>query len=88
MSESAYKSIIDDYLTDQLTVDEFINLFMNQWKYDRENDSLDPKFGRLIDRLFTSCDCYDENPEGEFEISEKELKNEIQLLAYIWWGWV
>lgn len=86
MSESAYRSVIDSYLNHRLTVDEFIDSFMTQWKNDREYNSFDPRFRRLIDRLFTSCDCYHEDPKGEFEISEIELKNEVELLNYIWWG--
>jgi hypothetical protein len=85
MSESAYRLIIEDYLNHQLTVNEFIDSFMKQWKQDRENESFDPRFRQLIDRLFTSCDCYDEEPEEEFEISETELKNEVRLLRSIWW---
>lgn len=86
MPETTYKVLIDSYLSHRLTVDEFINSFMKQWKNDREYDSFDPRFRRLIDRLFTSCDCYCENPETPFQLSEIELKNEIQLLRHIWWG--
>lgn len=86
MSESAYRSIIGGYLNHGLTVDEFVNSYIIQWKQDREYDSFDPRFRRLIDRLFTSCDCYHKDSEGAFEISETELKNEVQLLTHIWWG--
>ena len=39
-----------------------------------------------MDRLFTSCDCYRPDPEGPIEISEEELRREILLFRYIWWG--
>lgn len=85
MSESAYKSIIYQYLNHQLPVDEFIDLYMQQWKLDRDNTSADPRFRRLINRIFTSCDCYRETPEAAYEIDEKELRDEIDLFSYIWW---
>ena len=44
------------------------------------------RFGRLMDRLFTSCDCYRPDPEGPLEISEEELRRELSLFRYIWWG--
>lgn len=86
MSELMYRTRMYDYLHHGLTVDKFIKEFTNQWKHDREDHSFDPRFPRLIDRLFTSCDCYCEDPKGEFELSEMELKKEIQLLTYLWWG--
>ena len=44
------------------------------------------RFDRLMDRLFTSCDCYWPDPEGPIEISEEELRRELSLFRYIWWG--
>jgi len=44
------------------------------------------RFGRLMDRVFTSCDCYRPDPEGPIEISEAELRRELSLFRYIWWG--
>ncbi|SFF31579.1 colicin immunity domain-containing protein [Spirosoma endophyticum] len=85
MSELAYKSIIYQFLNHKLTVEEFIDLYMQQWKSDRDDISLDPRFRRLIDRVFTSCDCYREAPKTAYEIDEKDLRNEIDLLSYIWW---
>ena len=87
MTEDKYKKILDDYLTDKSSVDDFIDRFMNQWKTDREkNEDNDSRFQRLIDRIFTTCDCYSPTPEGQFEIDEKQLRNEIGLLTHIWFG--
>jgi|GEM_PF-5031778 len=87
MTEQKYKSLIDAYLNGDIKVEEFINAYFEQWRHDRDNKiDNDKKFQRLINRLFTSCDCYSDNPQGQTEISELELKNEIRLLTHIWWG--
>jgi hypothetical protein len=87
MTEDKYKKIFDDYLTDKSSVDTFVEIFMNQWKEDRDNnENNDSRFRRLIDRVFTSCDCYSATPEGQFQIDEKQLKEEVGLLTYIWFG--
>lgn len=87
MTESAYKFIIDQYLQGNLNVDQFIEEFMEKWKHDRDiNTIYDQRFQRLIDRLFTSCDCYSPDPERKYELSEQQLKNEISLLRHIWFG--
>jgi hypothetical protein len=87
MTENKYKKIFDDYLTDKLDVENFIERFMTQWKTDRDgNKNNDQRFQRLIDRIFTSCDCYSATPEGQFEINEKQLKDEVGVLLHIWFG--
>jgi hypothetical protein len=89
MAESTYKHILDQFLTQQVDVNTFIDQYFAQWKSDRDTGkavSYDPKFQRMIGRIFTSCDCYDEKPEMPQEISEEQLRQEIDLLRYIWWG--
>jgi hypothetical protein len=87
MTEDKYKKLFDDYLTDKSGVDDFIDRFMNQWRADREKkEDNDSRFQRLIDRVFTSCDCYSATPEGQFEMDEKQLKDEVGLLTHIWFG--
>lgn len=87
MAEEDYKAILDGYLEKRIEVNDFVNSFMNQWRIDRDANTLfDNKFQRLIDRLFTSCDCYSEKPEHQIEISENELRNEVDLLRHIWFG--
>ena len=88
MSELSYKIIIDKYLNDKCSTDEFINSYYNQWRKDRDDETMktfDPKFQRLIDRIFTSCDCY-KHPLKSIRISESELKNELRTLSHIWFG--
>ncbi|NML65039.1 hypothetical protein HHL22_07455 [Hymenobacter sp. RP-2-7] len=86
MSEQAYQHVVTRFLKYQSGVDEFINEFMQLWKTDRNLATLDPRFRRLIDRLFTSCDCYRPEPLEAHEISEEELRSEVALLSYIWWS--
>ncbi|GAA4339257.1 hypothetical protein GCM10023149_49840 [Mucilaginibacter gynuensis] len=89
MDETKYKDLIDMFLSQQIDVNMFINKYFVKWKNDRDNGNIaayDPKFQRIIDRVFTSCDCYTEKPEHPHEISEEELRLEIDLLRHIWWG--
>lgn len=87
MTEDKYKKIFEGYLTDKLDVDTFVERFMNQWRGDRDrSEKNDSRFQRLIDRIFTSCDCYSATQEGQFEINEKQLKDEVGLLTHIWFG--
>ena len=43
----------------------------------------DVRFGQMVDRLFTSCDCCDEHPEGLFELFEAMLRSEVALFHHI-----
>lgn len=82
-----YKNIINDYLTGQNDVAQFVRRFMDQWRTDRDAGTRkDPIFQRLLDRIFTSCDCYSDQPESEFEIDGQTLKQEVSLLSHIWYG--
>lgn len=89
MPEDKYKLIFHKYLSNSYDVDKFIEAFYEEWRLDRDDGtsiSYDTKFQRLMDRIFTSCDCYTKNPLKTHEITEQELRNEVQLLSYIWWG--
>ncbi len=87
MTGNIYKLLIEKYLNKGSSVEEFIESYFRQWRHDRDNQiTHDLKFQRLIDRVFTSCDCYSDNPQGPCEISEKELRDELGLLSHIWWG--
>ncbi|WP_375437681.1 hypothetical protein [uncultured Hymenobacter sp.] len=95
MAEADYQQLMTAYLSRQTTVDEFITSFMAQWRQDRdhtekvfeEGEQMSAvRFRRLMNRLFTSCDCSDKSPVGPFEITEEALRNEVALFAYICWG--
>jgi hypothetical protein len=94
MNEEDYKPVLAAYLGRRLTVDEYITAFLKQWKCDRDEawgkplpeESPKPaRFHELMNRLFTSCDCYDEHPEATHEISEDELRQEVQLFYQRMW---
>jgi len=85
--EKSYQPIFDDYLSGKDSTEAFIQRFMTKWRVDRDADTqYNGKFQRLIDRIFTSCDCFSETPSNSYEISEKELRQEISLLRHIWFG--
>lgn len=93
--QAVYKRFIDSYLAKKTDVEGYIQTFMDRWKQDRDRESERPwlnptpeasRFGRLTDRLFTSCDCYRPVPAGPIEISEETLRLELTLFRYIWWG--
>jgi len=88
MPESTYKEIIDKFLSNRTSVDAFIDAYFQLWRADRDSGTMeayDDRFQRLINRVFTSCDCYAEIPEQSHEVSEIELRNELALLRHIWW---
>lgn len=87
MSESQYQELFQKYLNGNISNEIFVRSFEKQWVEDRDNKvKYDCRFQRIIDRIFSSCDCYSENPEGPFEINEKQLKEEVDLLNHIWFG--
>ncbi len=87
MEEDIYRRIIDNYLSNKLDVVKFVDQFIHQWRRDRSaNVKNDSRFQRLINSIFTSCDCYASKPEIHYEIDEKQLKEEVVLLRYIWYG--
>ena len=87
MKADIYKRIIDNYLADKLDVIKFIERYVNQWRRDKSvklyNDS---RFQWLINRIFTSCNCYAAKPESQFEIDEKQLREEVGKFRNIWYG--
>jgi hypothetical protein len=62
-------------------------LIFGQQRDNGASENYDIRFQRIINRIFTSCDSYSEDPQQQlYEISETELRNELDLLRYIWWG--
>ena len=95
MDQKDYKPILAAYLGNRLTVEEYITAFMKQWKRDcddawgkplPEESPRQKQFHEMMNRLFTSGDCYDEHPEASHEISEEELRQEVQLFYHRLWG--
>ncbi len=87
MLELRYKELMDRFINEKIGVDEYIGNLMDMWKQDRgQGVQHDPRFGRMIDRVFTSTDCYNPDPKDTLEITADQLKEEVRLLSYIWWG--
>lgn len=84
MFEENYQRIMFRFLRHQSTVNEFVEEFMTRWKLDRDAPVQDEKFRDMIDRLFTSCDCYRPSPLEAWEISEEELRAEVKKLSPAW----
>ena len=85
MAESNYKQVIGQFLTREADVQTFVDQYFALWKSDPDHENNDNRFQRLVNRIFTSCDCYAAIPENSLEITEDELRQEVALLHYIWW---
>lgn len=90
-SDRSYLQVVQDFLQGRLLVDDFIRDFMGLWRADRDaewkslesssaaaNQSSD--FSSALDQAFTACDCFSHEPANEFEISEAQLRRELQGL--------
>ncbi|TXF89582.1 hypothetical protein FUA23_10300 [Neolewinella aurantiaca] len=70
----------------QIPIGEFEKGFAEKWRRDRdEKTSYDPRFHRLIDRVFTSLDVCDD-PEIDPAFDEDRLREEVALLTHVWFG--
>lgn len=90
-NERIYLQVVQSFLQGQLPVDAFVREFMNQWRQDRDADwkllegastsALQAnEFSAALAQAFTACDCYSHEPNNEFEISETQLRLELQGL--------
>ena len=90
-SERIYIHVVQRFLQGQLPVEDFVRDFMQLWRDDRDAEwkSLERSsiasiqygdFSRALDQAFTACDCFSHEPSTEFEISESQLRHEIQGL--------
>ncbi|WP_421131803.1 colicin immunity domain-containing protein [Alteromonas sp. A079] len=87
--EDEFKVLVESFIENKVSADQFMTSFMNLWRETRDSGVLnecDPRLGRILDRMFTSCDAYDPAPEGPFEISAVQFKEEIKDMAYLCWG--
>jgi hypothetical protein len=87
--EDEFKSLVRNFIEDKLSADEFMTSFIALWCENRDSGALynsDARLGRLLDRMFTSCDAYEAVPDGPSEIDSVQFKLEIQDMAYLCWG--
>lgn len=80
-----YCSIMEDFINDRITGQEFQIKFFEIWRFDRDNECFlerkenFQKFSELMDEVFIDCDLFELCPEGELEISEYELKRRVKI---------
>ena len=90
-NKRSYLQVVDAFLQSQVSVDDFVRAFMYQWREDRdaewallEQASSSPvqsdEFVAAVDQAFAACDCFSHEPSNEFEISEAQLRFELQGL--------
>ena len=92
-----YINLAKDFLADQITADDFSYSFMAIYEgitrklgQMKRNESLElanflkpsrPELGRLLARIYDSCDSFSPDPEVDIAMSdEKELKDCAQIL--------
>ena len=94
-----YIELAKDFLADQITADDFSYSFMaiyegigeklGQMKIEESLElanffkSSRPELGKLLARIYGSCDSYSPDPEVDIAMSdEKELKDYAQILLF------
>ena len=81
--ELPYKILIDNLISEKISIDGFVTDFMNQWRIDKDNITyFDTHFQRIINYIYSICGNYLDG----FETTQSSLINEIKLLRYIGWG--
>ena len=90
--ENEYRSLVSKYMSRQIDASGFVDQYFALWKRDRDAEwqhigrgrAPDPDEQSLCDSLdliFSACDCYCDRPEGPYEISETQFREEV---AAVW----
>ena len=90
MAETAYQALIRSCLRNEISIDSFVERFSEIWRSDRDSGEMTVyciQFQRLIDRVFTNCDCLAPTPESATDMDEDAFRTELQLMYEIWWGY-
>ena len=97
-NENVYRELIRDFLSQQIDAIIFVEKFIAQWKHDRDkqfeeiNKGIEPSeteeelSDKLLDQIFTACDCYNPKPEEKYELNDEQLFIEVKKLASNYWG--
>ncbi|MES9684302.1 hypothetical protein CN514_06095 [Bacillus sp. AFS001701] len=79
MNIDKYKKIIEDFITSEITADEFQTRYFKTFKED--NERMDKNLFEILNGVFESADCYwnecKPGKETAFEISEEQLRKEV-----------
>lgn len=68
-----YAALIESFLGEQRTVEQFVSDFLDEWKRDRDSGI---RTGDAIDKLMTGVDCYSDEPIDAWTIDEDQLRRE------------
>ncbi len=81
MIREKYIHLIENFLDQKITIENFENSYLKEFKSDSLLDDLE--LFDILDRLFASVDCYWagclDGQESEFEISETRLREDAQI---------
>lgn len=88
MIREKYRSLIQDFLDQVITVEDFESSYLREFKKDSFLD--EPELFHVLDRLFAAVDCYWagclDGQESEFEISEAQLRRDASIaLKFLRW---
>lgn len=82
-----YVSIINDFITEKLTAEDFVDAFFNLWNKDMNKAfvNLDPDiesqgFSKWIGRIFEPCELFEPELEENKIYTEKWLRDSIANL--------
>ena len=90
MTEESYRRLIWNYLSEKVSAEDFVDAFFKQRREDGvgpeyEHADQDPRFLRLLDRVFSACDCFDSELNHPVGLTEEQLRHEVGLLYSVWW---
>ncbi|OIJ19299.1 hypothetical protein BKP45_14185 [Anaerobacillus alkalidiazotrophicus] len=74
-----YKRLMQDFINEVITVEDFERDYLNTFK--NEIESMDNLLFEILNRVFEAVDCYWHEclpgQETAFEISEQQLRKEV-----------
>jgi hypothetical protein len=84
------------FIRNSMNADEFMRLYMAQWRLDcdsqweevragRVTKREELELGKVLDQAFTACDCYSPVPAASLDKSAMQLQSEIAELFCLRW---
>jgi len=85
MTEQEYQPLFDRLLAEDISLEAFVVQLMRSWCSDWDQATQHaPAFQALLDRVFVSCDQYEAQPGGPFEIDAQQLRQAVTLQRQRW----
>ena len=79
-------ALAKSFHNDRLTAEEFVNAYMELWKYERDNDLLtkdDMSLSECLSSIFCLVDLYDpEDDRDDYELDQVQLGDKISELIH------